>query len=548
MVLFVPQSGAILRCRGQRPLPGFQRAEAFGNIVPHDKEVHTLKEIVRFSHVSMQFPGTLANDDISLSIYEGEVFALVGENGAGKSTLMNLLYGLHQPTLGEIHISGLPTAPVHSPEKAMRMGVSMVHQHFKLVPSFTVAQNILLGHEPKKWGLFYDEKKANDMVLKLSETYGLEVNPTDVVRDLSIGLQQRVEILKALRTGAKVLILDEPTAVLTAQETEELFGVIRRIVKEKNMTVIMITHRLPEVMQISDRVGVMRRGRMIDVLRTRDTSEQGISSLMVGRDVIFDDLRTEQEAGEEKLVVRDLQALSDRMLPALRGVNLTVHAGEIVGVCGVEGNGQTELSECIMGMRPQAGGSVILNGKDISRLSPRKIRSMGVSFIPEDRLSTGVDQKSSIADNLALGKHRTKDFSTLGIHLRRGKVKKYAQQLEKQFDIRCAGVDEPVKSLSGGNVQKVVIAREFSFDTPVLVICQPTRGVDIGAKKEIYNVINEMAAKGVAVIMVSSELPEVLGMSDRIMVVHEGDVTGFINGADADQAKVMTLATGGVLA
>ena len=483
-------------------------------------------EIVRFSHVSMQFPGTLANDDISLSIYEGEVFALVGENGAGKSTLMNLLYGLNQPTLGEIFIGGQPTGSQHSPEKAMQMGVSMVHQHFKLVPSFTVAQNILLGHEPKKLGLFYDGKKANDTVRKLSETYGLEVNPTDVVRDLSIGLQQRVEILKALRTGAKVLILDEPTAVLTAQETEELFGVIRRIVREKNMTVIMITHRLPEVMQISDRVGVMRRGKMIDVLNTAHTSEQGISSLMVGRDVIFDDLRTDKEAGEERLVIKGLCACNDRTLPALRGIDLSVRAGEIVGVCGVEGNGQTELSECIMGMRPQTGGTVTLNGVDISRMQPRQIREMGVSFIPEDRLSTGVDQKSSIAENLALGKHRGRELSFFGIHLRHGRVKKHAQQLEKQFDIRCAGVDEPVKSLSGGNVQKVVIAREFTFDTPVLVICQPTRGVDIGAIEFIHERIIEKRNEGCAILLISADLDELFRLSDTLVTLYDGRITG----------------------
>ncbi len=495
-------------------------------------------EIVRFSHVSMQFPGTLANDDISLSIYEGEVFALVGENGAGKSTLMNLLYGLNQPTLGEIFIGGQPTGSQHSPEKAMQMGVSMVHQHFKLVPSFTVAQNILLGHEPKKLGLFYDEKKTSETVRQLSETYGLEVNPTDVVRDLSIGLQQRVEILKALRTGAKVLILDEPTAVLTAQETEELFGVIRRIVREKNMTVIMITHRLPEVMQISDRVGVMRRGKMIDVLNTQETSEQGISSLMVGRDVIFDDLRTDQEAGEARLVVKGLCANNDRMLPALRGIDLTVHAGEIVGVCGVEGNGQTELSECIMGMRPQTGGTVTLNGVDISRMQPRQIRDMGVSFIPEDRLSTGVDQKSSIAENLALGKHRGKGLSFFGIHLRGGRVKKYAQQLEKQFDIRCAGVDEPVKSLSGGNVQKVVIAREFSFDTPVLVICQPTRGVDIGAIEFIHERIIEKRNEGCAILLICADLDELFRLSDTLVTLYDGRITGQFRAGEISMEEI----------
>ncbi|MBE5815749.1 MAG: ABC transporter ATP-binding protein [Clostridiales bacterium] len=483
-------------------------------------------EIVRFSHVSMQFPGTLANDDISLTINQGEVFALVGENGAGKSTLMNLLYGIHRPTLGEIFIGGKPTGSQHSPEKAMQMGVSMVHQHFKLVPSFTVAQNILLGHEPKKLGLFYDAAKANAMVRELSETYGLEVNPTDVVRDLSIGLQQRVEILKALRTGAKVLILDEPTAVLTAQETEELFAVIRRIVREKQMTVIMITHRLPEVMQISDRVGVMRRGRMIDVLNTADTSEQGISSLMVGRDVIFDDLRTDKEPGDELLSIRALKAVNDRMLPALRGVSLSVRAGEIVGVCGVEGNGQTELSECIMGMRSVSGGSVLLGDKEITGLQPRQIRELGVSFIPEDRLSTGVDQKSSIAENLALGKHRGKELSHLGIHLRRGRVNRYAKELEKQYDIRCAGVDEPVQSLSGGNVQKVVIAREFSFDTPVLVICQPTRGVDIGAIEFIHEHIIEKRNQGCAILLISADLDELFRLSDTLVTLYDGQITG----------------------
>ncbi len=495
-------------------------------------------EIVRFSHVSMQFPGTLANDDISLSIRRGEVFALVGENGAGKSTLMNLLYGLNQPTLGEIFIGGKPTGSQHSPEKAMQMGVSMVHQHFKLVPSFTVAQNILLGHEPKKLGLFYDEKKANEQVLKLSETYGLEVNPTDVVRDLSIGLQQRVEILKALRTGAKVLILDEPTAVLTVQETEELFAVIRRIVQEKQMTVIMITHRLPEVMQISDRVGVMRRGRMIDVLNTAETSEQGISSLMVGRDVIFDDLRTEQEPGEECLAIRDLKALNDRMLPALRGVSLSVHAGEIVGVCGVEGNGQTELSECIMGMRAASSGSVLLGEKEITGLQPRQIRQLGVSFIPEDRLSTGVDEKSSIAENLALGKHRTGEMSFLKLHLRHGRMNRYARQLEKQYDIRCAGVDEPVKSLSGGNVQKVVIAREFSFDTPVLVICQPTRGVDIGAIEFIHEHIIEKRNQGCAILLISADLDELFRLSDTLVTLYDGRITGRFKAGEISMEEI----------
>ena len=482
-------------------------------------------EIVRFSHVSKQYPGTLANDNVSLSIRRGEVFALVGENGAGKSTLMNLLYGLQAPTLGEIFIKGEKTGPQHNPESAMRMGVSMVHQHFKLVPGFTVAQNIMLGHEPKR-GLFYDEAAAARTVRALSTEYGLQVEPGDVVRDLSVGIQQRVEILKALRTGADVLILDEPTAVLTPQEAEELFEVIRRVVDEKNMTVILITHKLPEVMRVSDRVGVMRRGRLEKVMETRDTSEREIASLMVGRDVIFGDLRDSRAAGEERLVIRGLTALSDRGLEALGGVDLTVRAGEVVGVCGVEGNGQTELAECVAGMRPVTGGSVVLCGRDVTGCTPGSIRRAGLSYIPEDRISMGMDVRASVAENLIVGRQRTPALSRWGIHLRRGRVKKYAQELAQAFDIRAAGVDAPAGDLSGGNMQKVVLAREFYFGSPVLLVCQPTRGVDIGATEFIHEHIIQKRNQGCAVLLISADLDELFRLSDRLVTVYEGRVTG----------------------
>lgn len=501
-------------------------------------------EIVRFSHVSKQYPGTLANDDVSLTIRRGEVFALVGENGAGKSTLMNLLYGLQVPTLGEIYIKGKPTGPQHGPENAMRMGVSMVHQHFKLVPSFTVAQNVMLGHEPRR-GLFYDGHEAEETVRRLSAEYGLKVEPGDVVRDLSVGIQQRVEILKALRTGADVLILDEPTAVLTPQEAEELFEVIRRVVEEKNMTVILITHRLPEVMRVSDRVGVMRRGRLEKVMETRDTSEREIASLMVGRDVLFGDLPGGQAAGEERLVIRGLCALGDRGLPALRGMDLTVRAGEVVGVCGVEGNGQTELAECVAGMRPVMGGSVTLCGRDVTGQTPGRIREAGLSYIPEDRISTGMDVKASVAENLIVGKQRTPAFSRLGIHLRRGQVKKYAQELTRTFDIRTSGVDEPAGSLSGGNMQKVVLAREFSFGSPVLLVCQPTRGVDIGATEFIHERIVEKRDQGCAVLLISADLDELMRLSDRLVTVFEGKVTGRFRTADVTREEIGYYMTGG---
>lgn len=502
-------------------------------------------EIVRFSHVTMQYPGVLANDDVSLTVDRGEVFALVGENGAGKSTLMNLLYGFQKPTLGEIFIGGQKVSAQHDPERAMRMGVSMVHQHFKLVPSFTVAQNIMLGQEPKKWGLLCDAHAESRMVQKLSEIYGLAVRPTDIVGELSVGLQQRVEILKALRHGADVLVLDEPTAVLTPQEIDELFEVIRRMARQRGMTVILITHKLPEVMRVSDRVGVMRRGKLVGLRATRETDEREIASLMVGRDVIFDDLREEHALGEEVLRVSDLKALGDRGLIAIHDIDLTLHAGEILGVCGVEGNGQTELAECIMGMRPQLGGTVTLNGKDISQLAPREIRRMGVSYIPEDRLRTGLSAKSSVAENLLLGKQRTVDFSALGIHLRRRKVWRYAQALSKEFDIRTSGVDELVGSLSGGNMQKAVIAREFSFGTPVLIISQPTRGVDIGAMGFIHERIVEKRNAGCAILLISADLDELFRLSDRFITVFEGRVTGRFDAGSITKEDIGYYMTGG---
>ena len=501
--------------------------------------------VVRFSHVTMQYPGVLANDDISLSVQRGEVFALVGENGAGKSTLMNLLYGLQKPTLGEIWIGGRAISAQHSPEKAMNLGVSMVHQHFKLVPSFTVAQNIMLGHEPKKWGLFYDAEKANQQARALSQAYGLDVNPADTVAELSVGLQQRVEILKALRQGAEVLILDEPTAVLTPQETEEIFDVIRHMTRERGMTVILITHKLPEVMGVSDRVGVMRRGKLVGVLNTPETSEREIASLMVGRDVIFDDLRDPRPAGEEMLAVRGLKALGDNGLVTLHGIDLAVHTGEIVGICGVEGNGQTELAECLMGMRPQLAGSVTLGGKNISHMPPGAIRAMGVSYIPEDRLHTGLSANATVTENLLLGSQRKAEFSVLGIHLRRRKARRHAQALLQEFDIRAASVNERMESLSGGNMQKAVIAREFSFGSPALIISQPTRGVDIGAIEFIHERIIEKRNAGCAILLLSADLDELFCLSDRLVTIFEGRITGSFAVGSVSREEIGLYMTGG---
>ena len=503
------------------------------------------QEIVRFEHVSMQYPGALANDDVSLAIQKGEVFALVGENGAGKSTLMNLLYGLQKPTLGDIYVKGEHVPPGYDPQRAMALGVGMVHQHFKLVPSFTVAQNIALCHEPTRRGFLYDMRAANDAVVKLVERFGLDVTPTDVVGELSVGLQQRVEILKALHFGADVLILDEPTAVLTPQETDELLAVIRRIVADEGMTVVLITHKLGEVMQISDRVGVMRRGKLVAVVDTASTDERKLAARMVGRDVIFDDIARLPARAEDVLCVRDLEALDDRGLPAVRGVSFTLRAGEILGVCGVEGNGQRELTECIMGMRPQTGGQVLLRGEDISRLTPRGIRARGVSYVPEDRIGTGMSEKATVAENLLLGKQRTTEFTRFRVHLRKRRVRAYAEKLSREFDVRSGGVDSLGRELSGGNMQKMIIAREFSFGAPVLIISQPTRGVDIGAIDFIHERIVQKRNDGCAILLVSADLDELFRLSDRMVTIFEGMLTGEFAAGEIDRQGIGYYMTGG---
>ena len=481
--------------------------------------------VVKFEHVSMEFPGVLANDDVSLEIKKGEVFALVGENGAGKSTLMNILYGINTPTNGEVYVKGRRIGHF-SPKAAIERGVGMVHQHFMLVPSFTVAQNIVLSREPRRLGVFFDNARAERETRGLVEEYGLEVDPAATVRDISVGLQQRVEILKTLYRGADILILDEPTAVLTPQETDELFDVIRRIVREKQMTVIIITHKLYEVMAISDRVGVMRQGRLAGLENTRDVNEKILASMMVGRPVLFDHLEKTGETGDVVIGVEDLRVGDNRGLEAVRGVSLSVRAGEVLGIAAIEGNGQSELLEAICGLRRAESGHVRIGGEDVTNRSPGEIRARGLANIPEDRLATGVDKFASVTDNLLVGRQRDKEFNALGFHQKRSSIERYASELYERFDIRGAGVDTEVGSMSGGNMQKVVVAREFSYDTPALVISQPTRGVDIGAMEFIHTRIIEKRNSGCAVLLSSADLDEVFRLSDRIITLYEGRVTG----------------------
>ena len=501
-----------------------------------------MQPIVEFRNITMDFPGVRANDDVTLSINQGEIFALVGENGAGKSTLMNILYGILTPTKGQVVIKGTPITE-YNPKNAISLGVGMVHQHFMLVPSFTVAQNIVLSREPKKLGLLYDLDAANKAVGALSEEYGLHVNPRDVVRELSVGLQQRVEILKTLYRGAEILILDEPTAVLTPQETDELFAVLRRVVKEKNMTVIIITHKLYEVMAISDRVGVMRQGKLIGIEETKNVNERILASMMVGREVLQDPIEKRDVSGDVKIAVSDLQVPDNRGLPAVKGLSLEVRSGEILGIAAIEGNGQSELLEAITGMRPYAG-TITIAGQDIRGMSPGQIRQLGLSHVPEDRLATGISRESNISGNLLVGKHKDKEFTRFGFHQNRKAIREYASRIFEKFDIRAAGVDTKAGSLSGGNMQKVVIAREFSFDSDVYIIAQPTRGVDIGAIEFIHNRILEKKAEGAAILLCSADLDEVLRLSDRCITIYEGKITGEFHRDHLEKTEIGYYMTG----
>ena len=499
--------------------------------------------VVQFEHISMQFPGVLANDDVSLKIKKGEIFSLVGENGAGKSTLMNVLYGIHTPTGGRLLIKGQEVQHFN-PKTAIDMGVGMVHQHFMLVPSFTVAQNIVLSREPRKAGIFCDKRKACQQVEELSKEYGLKVDPDAVISEIGVGLQQRVEILKTLYRGADILILDEPTAVLTPQETEELFDILRKMVREKGMTVILITHKLGEVIAVSDRVGVMRQGKLISVEETKNVTERSLAAKMVGRNVLHDPFEKKGEPGKPYIRVEHLSVLDNRGLPAVRDLSLEVHANEVVGIAAVEGNGQSELIEAITGMRGIQDGNVYIMDSSILGRTPGQIRAMGLAHVPEDRLATGVAKEGSIAENLIMGKHRQKEYTFFGIHVKKKNVRSYAKKLFDRYDVRAASLDTPVGSLSGGNMQKVVIAREFSFDTPVLVISQPTRGVDIGAIEFIHQHIMDKREQGCAILLCSADLDEVFRLSDRIVTLYEGKITGVFQANSITKEEIGYYMTG----
>lgn len=487
------------------------------------------EKLIEMKNITKEFPGVVANDNVSIDIKEGEIHAIVGENGAGKSTLMKILYGLYKPDSGQIYFKGNPVK-IKSPLDAIRLGIGMVHQHFMLVPSFTVAENIVLGVEPRRRRIFTDYNRAVKMTEELSEEYGLKVDPHARVESLSVGIQQRIEILKVLHKGADIIILDEPTAVLTPQETEELFRVIRRLVDKLGKTVIIITHKLQEVLALSDRVTVMRQGKMVGTLKTQDANEQILAEMMVGREVLFEELEKKDVAREEVLRVNNIKARDNRGLLALRGVSFSLHSGEILGIAGVEGNGQSELVEVLTGLRQVEEGTFTINGIEATNMDPLQIRELGVSHIPEDRLSRGLSVDATITENMIIGNHRKEPYAVRGIHLNRKKISERTKRLIKEYDVRTPSQDIVAGNLSGGNMQKMIVAREFSFDSKILIVAQPTRGIDIGAIEFVHKEIIEKRNEGAAILLVSADLDEIFRLSDRIITLYEGQITGeFLN-------------------
>ena len=485
----------------------------------------------------------VANRNVSLEIRYGEILSLLGENGSGKTTLMNILSGIYYPDEGQIFVGGEEVS-IRSPKDAFALGIGMIHQHFKLVDVFTAAENIILGLHDENNRVKLDMKAVSKKVKEICDRYGFDITPDQKVYDMTVSQKQTLEIVKVLYRGADILILDEPTAVLTPQETEELFAVIRKVVREHGMTVIIITHKLYEVMAISDRVGVMRKGRLIGVENTCNVTERGLASMMVGRPVLYDKLEKTGAAGKEMIRVENLTVCDNRGLPAVKDMSLSVRAGEVLGIAAIEGNGQSELLEAITGMRPAEGGRVYVCMQDVTGKSPGEIRAVGLAHIPEDRLSTGVSCAASVADNLIMGREREKRFSGFAMHRKTANIRAYAQELYDGFDIRGAGIDGAAGSMSGGNMQKVVVAREFSFDAPVLVIAQPTRGVDVGAIEFIHSRIIEKRNEGRAILLCSADLDEVFRLSDRIITIYEGRITGEFAAGEISKEEIGYYMTG----
>jgi general nucleoside transport system ATP-binding protein len=500
----------------------------------HDVAGRDGAPLVVMESITRRFPGVVANDRVDLDLKHGEIHALIGENGAGKSTLMRILYGLYPPDGGRIVVRG-EEARIHSPRQAIALGIGMVHQHFVLVDRFTVTENIVLGAED---GAVVDFDRAAERITELARTYGFAVDPSARVENLSVGEEQRVEILKALYRGVDILILDEPTAVLTPSEANELFDNLRRL-RADGKTVVFISHKLDEVLAIADRITVLRRGRVVGETAPARTSKAQLAEMMVGRPVLFRLEKPEVRVGEAVLRVEDLEVDG-----RVKGVDLEVRSGEILGVAGVEGNGQRELAEALIGLRPPAAGRIILDGRDVAAQTVGEIRDRGVAYIPEDRHDRGLVLEMTVWENSVLGRQsRSGVVSGLGLLLIR-KIKEWAARLIKKFDVRTSSIQVAAATLSGGNQQKLILARELE-ETPRLVIAhQPTRGLDVGAIEFVWRKILEQKALGAGVLLISAELEEIYELSDRIVTIYEGRLTGEY-AADAPPAQIGIGMTGG---
>jgi general nucleoside transport system ATP-binding protein len=479
--------------------------------------------VLEMRHITKRFPGIVANDDVSFDLRQGEVHALLGENGAGKSTLMNVLYGLYHPDEGEILING-EHVELGSPRAAIDQGVGMVHQHFMLIPVMTVAENIVLANEPVRSTVLLDFAAAEERVGELSARYGLEVDPRATIEKTTVGQQQRVEILKALYRNADILVLDEPTAVLTPQEAQELFGIVRSLTSQ-GKSIIFISHKLNEVLEIADRITVLRRGKLIETLPAAGATEESLARLMVGREVLLRVEKGPSAPGEPLLHVEDLHVRDDRGIEKVKGVSFEVRSGEIVGIAGIDGNGQTELIDAMTGLRKPDAGRVVVAGEEVTRGSALDRFEAGLGHIPEDRQRRGLVLEFSIAENIALHDFRKPPSARFGWLFPRRMVAA-ARRLISEFDVRGGGPQTPAGALSGGNQQKVVLAREIDRDPRVLIAAQPTRGLDVGAIEFVHRRLIEERDEGRGVLLVSLELEEILSLSDRILVVYEGEIVG----------------------
>jgi len=492
--------------------------------------------------VTKTFPGVTANDHVDFSVDKAEIHGLLGENGAGKSVLMSILYGLYKPDSGEILVDG-EKAEISGPSDAMRLGIGMVHQHFMLVPSLTVVENVILGREPTVNGVLLDRERMLRDVAESCKRYKLDVDVEAPVYQLPVGVQQRVEILKALYRGADVLILDEPTSVLTPGETEELFNAVREL-KADGKTVIFISHKLKEVLAICDRITVLKRGKVVGTVLASETNEGQLAEMMVGRKIVYE-FTKEAECGLEPVLrLEGLECLSDRGIPALRGLDLDLCGSEILGVAGVEGNGQTELVEAVMGLRALTGGTVRLDGQDITDIPPRARIQMGVSHIPEDRYKRAIVPGFSVLENLILGSQRDR-FTRNGISIDFAEATRFSKDMINDYQIATPGPETLIRYLSGGNQQRVVVAREFSRNPKVAIAAQPTRGLDVGATEYVRRKLVEMRDHGAGVLLISADLDEIWALSDRVAVIYEGRIVAVKNVDETDIQEIGLLMAGG---